>query len=1028
MYQGKRSALVLLLAGVFVGLLSLVACGGGGSSSSGGTLPQTSIAPTATLEGWTPNDSTLVQYKTYTFAASATDPNIGGSISEFRWDFGDGSTKTTPVVLSGGKATTTATYSYVTSGTPVLSVVAKNAAGLLSTAATRPLTVGTSPSPLTVTFTSPTAPMLINAVLGNTVTLTYKVNVVYTGFGTVSASGVTLDPGEAGAIKTAPADAGSGSYTIAVTYAAATTMGSRTVTPTVKVVDSNNVSSSTVTGPVITIKTVSATNTAPIVTLASNPEFPAGPNATWQNVLVTFTATASDPDSDPLTYTWDFGDGTVLPGSTDLTQTHKYANAGLYSVKVTADDGRAGGTKTADLTLNVLVNRAPTVVVSKTLPVGNPTKYQPVTLSAAVTDLDLDLPTVTWDFGDGSAPVTGTPVVHQFQASGVSTVAVIVDDGKGGKATGLLLLTVVENNPPVASVTTPAASLYQKKVYTFTATASDLDAGDTIASYQWDFGDGVVVAGGASQTHTFPPTVAGPVAVRARAIDSRGAVGDWSPAVTFTVLATSLPSGTFLTPAGTAAYNTEVGATGVVITYIVSMSNPNGIGFLPVTALTFDPGEAAASVLTQIANGDGTYTYQVSYKPTAAAGSRLVVPSVIATDLQGITGLANPGGPVTINTQTVNTPPVILFTAASAPSAGPNATWQGVAFTFSGTATDADSDPLTYTLTFGDTGGVGNVATTPVPTGGAIAASHTYSAAGVYTATLTVSDGRTNGTKTIALNLTVIANAAPTLSIATSPSGTTPFAYVPVTFTATVGDANGDPWTLTWNFGDGSGLVTGQNPVTHTFTAAGTTTVKATADDGKGGVTITNLVLTVQSNRPPVSQVTTLPSSLNQNKVYAFAATATDPDAGDSVTQYEWDFGDGTALQSTPTGATSHTYASTFTGPANVKVRATDSRGAVGDWSPAVAFTVVPTQLPVVTFLAGDGKVFHASVGGNVVANYLIQVANPNGTGFLPVANVVATSADGTVGTLMAHGDGTYTLPVIFLPLTLGPQIGRAHV
>ena len=112
MYQGKRSALVLFLASMFVGLLTLVACGGGGgSSSSGSTLPQTSIAPTATLDGWTPNDATLVQYKTYTFAASATDPNIGGSITEFRWDFGDGTTKTTPVVLSGGKATTTVTYS-----------------------------------------------------------------------------------------------------------------------------------------------------------------------------------------------------------------------------------------------------------------------------------------------------------------------------------------------------------------------------------------------------------------------------------------------------------------------------------------------------------------------------------------------------------------------------------------------------------------------------------------------------------------------------------------------------------------------------------------------------------------------------------------------------------------------------------------------------------------------------------------------------------------------------------------------------
>ena len=76
MYQGKRSAFLLLLAGLLVSFLGLVACGGGGSSSGGGTLPQTSIAPTAVLDGWTPADATLLQYKVYTFAASATDPNI----------------------------------------------------------------------------------------------------------------------------------------------------------------------------------------------------------------------------------------------------------------------------------------------------------------------------------------------------------------------------------------------------------------------------------------------------------------------------------------------------------------------------------------------------------------------------------------------------------------------------------------------------------------------------------------------------------------------------------------------------------------------------------------------------------------------------------------------------------------------------------------------------------------------------------------------------------------------------------------
>ncbi|MDR3683682.1 MAG: hypothetical protein P4L11_08135, partial [Geothrix sp.] len=86
------------LSAVFcASLLILFGCGGGGSSSPGSSLPQTSIPPTVAFAGWTPNDSPLLQYKVYTFSASATDPNIGGSITQFQWSFGDGSTQVTPV-------------------------------------------------------------------------------------------------------------------------------------------------------------------------------------------------------------------------------------------------------------------------------------------------------------------------------------------------------------------------------------------------------------------------------------------------------------------------------------------------------------------------------------------------------------------------------------------------------------------------------------------------------------------------------------------------------------------------------------------------------------------------------------------------------------------------------------------------------------------------------------------------------------------------------------------------------------------
>jgi hypothetical protein len=53
--------------------------------------------------------------------------------------------------------------------------------------------------------------------------------------------------------------------------------------------------------------------------------------------VVAFVATASDPDHDPLTYAWDFGDGVTASSS---TPTHVYRSEGSFPVALTVADSR----------------------------------------------------------------------------------------------------------------------------------------------------------------------------------------------------------------------------------------------------------------------------------------------------------------------------------------------------------------------------------------------------------------------------------------------------------------------------------------------------------------------------------------------------------------------------------------------------------------------------------------------------------------------------------------------------------------
>ncbi len=278
-----------------------------------------------------------------------------------------------------------------------------------------------------------------------------------------------------------------------------------------------------------------------------------GPYAAPRHVSINFSATqSSDPDNDPLTFTWEFSDGQLMNGA-QISRSFAYVQ--IYSVTLKVADNR-GGESFAYADVDIY-NQSPTAQAGgpyNTKP-GNAIDFN----GDASTDPDGDVIMYLWDFGDGSPLFTGGPEVsHLYADLGNYQVVLKVQDDFEGVDSDTTLAIISNNLFPLvelrASEVNVIGTCTDEYEIDFTVDVAN-DPDGSIVSFDWDFGDNSPHSN-SSTTISHIYQVPGAYMVKLSVADNEGAVSVDSLLITLT--ADHSPVAAFSLPADSVKVDTQV--------------------------------------------------------------------------------------------------------------------------------------------------------------------------------------------------------------------------------------------------------------------------------------------------------------------------------------------------------------------------------------------------------------------------------------------------------------------------------------